>query len=174
MPKEASNHFGSQLYPFISAVARSDLTKPFEEQAASDLPAEIATAIITCHGELTPNYKYIARLREVNEQAKAKATAKEEQPSKKKGLRRANSFIVVGLDGHLFDTKCFNECIDICEKHNVQFSIVSWQVGNNGDSTSQVSIQMMASEKELLSEALTAIEATAAKLGIKIVNYGDS
>lgn len=31
MPKEASNHFGSQLYPFIARVVSSDFDKPFEE-----------------------------------------------------------------------------------------------------------------------------------------------
>lgn len=31
MPKEASNHFGSQLYPFIARVVNSDFSKPFEE-----------------------------------------------------------------------------------------------------------------------------------------------
>lgn len=119
MPKEASNHFGEQLCPFIKAVAESDFSKPLEEQG---LPAEIETAIITCHGQLTKNYEYISKLRTINEQI--------EQP-KGKGLRRNNSFIVLGLEGHLFDTKCFNECIDICEKHKVRFSIVSWDVGNN-------------------------------------------
>lgn len=64
MPKEASNHFGSKLMPFIERVVKSDFTKPFVEQ--TDLPAEIEGAIITCHGALTPNYEYIAKLRELN------------------------------------------------------------------------------------------------------------
>jgi alpha-aminoadipic semialdehyde synthase len=31
MPKEASNHFGSKLMPFVEAVVKSDFSKPFEE-----------------------------------------------------------------------------------------------------------------------------------------------
>mmetsp|Transcript_31251 Transcript_31251/g.38623 ORF Transcript_31251/g.38623 Transcript_31251/m.38623 type:complete len:178 (-) Transcript_31251:624-1157(-) len=57
MPKEASNHFGSKLMPFVEAVVRSDFSRPFAEQ--SDLPEPIRNAIITAHGELTPDYNYI-------------------------------------------------------------------------------------------------------------------
>ena len=31
MPKEASNHFGSKLIPFVEKVVKSDFSKPFEE-----------------------------------------------------------------------------------------------------------------------------------------------
>lgn len=48
MPKEASNHFGSKLMPFVEAVVKSDFTKPFAEQ--TDLPEEIRNACITAHG----------------------------------------------------------------------------------------------------------------------------
>lgn len=65
MPKEASNHFGSRLLPFVEAVVKSDFSKPFAEQ--TDLPEEVRGAIITANGELTPDYAYIQRLREENE-----------------------------------------------------------------------------------------------------------
>lgn len=64
MPKEASNHFGSKLLPFVEAVVKSDFSKPFAEQ--TDLPDEIRNAIITAHGKLTPDYEYIQELREAN------------------------------------------------------------------------------------------------------------
>ena len=48
MPKEASNHFGNKLFPFIKAIALSDSTKPYEEM--SDVPNEIKKAIICAHG----------------------------------------------------------------------------------------------------------------------------
>ena len=57
MPKEASKHFGSKLMPFVEAVVQSDFYRPFDEQ--DDLPEEIRGAVITAHGELTPNYAYI-------------------------------------------------------------------------------------------------------------------
>ena len=68
MPKEASNHFGSQLLPFIKAVATSDPDLPFDQM--TDLPNEIRKAIVVCHGQLTPNYRYIDQLRKFKEQEK--------------------------------------------------------------------------------------------------------
>lgn len=57
MPKEASNHFGEQLFPFVKAVVNSDPTKPFAE--IDDMPNEIKKAMICYQGELTPEFKYI-------------------------------------------------------------------------------------------------------------------
>ena len=69
MPKEASNHFGSALFPFVQQVAMSDNLKPFDQQF-DELPSQIYNAIITCQGELTPNFKYISELRKINEKVK--------------------------------------------------------------------------------------------------------
>jgi hypothetical protein len=33
-----------------------------------DIPAEIKRAIICCHGELAPSYKYIMEMRKIKEQ----------------------------------------------------------------------------------------------------------
>ena len=66
MPKEASNHFGDKLYPFALAAVNSDPTLPFEQM--NDLPNEMKNAIICCHGELTPHYKYIEKMRRIREQ----------------------------------------------------------------------------------------------------------
>lgn len=68
MPKEASNHFGEQLMPFVAAVAASDPAPPFDEQ--NDLPPEIRNAVICAHGALTPKYEYITELRKLREMAK--------------------------------------------------------------------------------------------------------
>jgi len=58
MPKEASNHFGACLKPFIEDVVNSDFSLPFDKQ--TDIPAEIRGATMTAHGKLTPDYEYIA------------------------------------------------------------------------------------------------------------------
>ena len=68
MPKEASNHFGEQLLPFVKAIANADPTLPYDQM--EDVPPEIRKAIICCHGELTPSYKYIMEMRRIKEQAK--------------------------------------------------------------------------------------------------------
>jgi len=69
MPKEASNHFGEKLLPFVVDVLKSDFSKPFAEQ--DDLPREIYNACITTHGKLNPKYTYIAEMRAINEREKA-------------------------------------------------------------------------------------------------------
>lgn len=69
MPKEASNHFGNALLPFVQQVSQSDDSKPFDLQK-DELPPQIYNAIITCQGELTPNFKYISELRKINEKVK--------------------------------------------------------------------------------------------------------
>jgi alpha-aminoadipic semialdehyde synthase len=68
MPKEASNHFGEKLMPFVKAIVNSNPNLPFDQQ--DDLPPEIRKAVIVCHGELTPSYKYIEELRSIRQQAK--------------------------------------------------------------------------------------------------------
>lgn len=65
MPKEASNHFGEALFPFVSSVANSNFDDEFSSQQ-ENLPAEITSATICCHGQLTPKYSYISELRKLN------------------------------------------------------------------------------------------------------------
>ena len=120
MPKEASNHFGSKLLPFVERVVKSDFSKPFTEQ--SDLPAEIHGAVITCHGKLTPDFAYIAKLREANELIAAKSEGGD-------GMSTGLHGFTLMLTGHLFDTKVFNNTIDCCEKHETSFRVIEWEVG---------------------------------------------
>lgn len=65
MPREASNHFGSRLFPFVKACLDSKFDTPWEE--VNDLPLEIHNAVIAANGDLTPNYTYIRKLRAHNE-----------------------------------------------------------------------------------------------------------
>jgi alanine dehydrogenase len=56
LPREASVYFSHVLKPFIPAMARCDLSVPFEE---CTLPPEIKRAVIAYQGQLTPDYQYI-------------------------------------------------------------------------------------------------------------------
>jgi alpha-aminoadipic semialdehyde synthase len=56
LPREASTDFSRVLTPFIPALARCDLSAPFEE---CKLPPEIKRAVIVYQGQLTPDYQYI-------------------------------------------------------------------------------------------------------------------
>lgn len=86
----------------------------------------------------------------------------------KKSLRRNLSLVTVSLCGHLFDTKCFNNVIDLCEENQVQFKVIGWDIGNFSNTTSSVTIQMMTSDTEALNTVMDKIEETAEKLNINI------
>lgn len=128
MPKEASNHFGSCLLPFVEAVVNSDFTKPFEEQ--TDLPAEIYGACITAHGKLTPDYEYIWKLKELN------ACIKPEDGESSHGMQ---GFTLI-LEGHIFDKNLINNCLNICEDKALTFRIVHLKVGNSVSENTSVTI----------------------------------
>ncbi len=56
LPKEASQTFSRALSPFLPAIARVDLSAPFEE---AKLPAPIKKSVILWNGELTPSFAYM-------------------------------------------------------------------------------------------------------------------
>ena len=120
MPKEASNHFGSKLIPFVSKVVKSDFSKPFEQM--DDIPEEIKGAIICAHGKLTPGYTYIQNLREANE-----LVAKQSDKASSAGMQGYTLCLI----GHLFDTNGFNKVLNACEEMDVQFRIIEWEIGMN-------------------------------------------
>jgi alpha-aminoadipic semialdehyde synthase len=64
-PREATQWFGDHLLPFIEQILKSD---PNNEKF-TDYPPEIARAVITTHGRLTPAYEYIADLRKIREKS---------------------------------------------------------------------------------------------------------
>lgn len=64
LPREASKHFGDLLLPYVQLLCASDATIPFQEQK-SHLPTELHGACITSNGRLTPNFKYIAPVRQL-------------------------------------------------------------------------------------------------------------
>lgn len=53
-PRDASEHFGDSLFPFLNGLLSADFDVPFEHLA---LPAAIQGAALTHRGELTPRYR---------------------------------------------------------------------------------------------------------------------
>ena len=141
---DASEHFGKCLLPLLPALARSDGSKPFEEQ--TDIPEELRGAIIACHGHLTPSmcttklwidahlqncklcfsfedFDYISTLREANERAKLGRNLR---------MTRAESFVTVDLHGHLFDTGAMAKvCVSLASFR--MHSLVSKPMRNSAD-----------------------------------------
>lgn len=58
LPREASEHFGDSLFPFLGGLIAADFRCDFEHLS---LPAAILEALITHRGELTPRYRYLER-----------------------------------------------------------------------------------------------------------------
>ncbi len=56
LPREASETFSRALTPFVPAMARADLSAPFD---AVELPDPIRRSTILWHGEFTPPYEYM-------------------------------------------------------------------------------------------------------------------
>lgn len=55
-PRDASEHFGDSLFPFVQGLLGADFTAPFEHLT---LPAAILEATVVHAGELTPRYRYL-------------------------------------------------------------------------------------------------------------------
>ena len=58
LPYDSSTGFSTALLPFIPEIIKADYTKDFK---GLKLPPEIKNALILCHGEFTPDYKYLEK-----------------------------------------------------------------------------------------------------------------
>ena len=57
-PRDATEHFGDSLFPFLANVARADYDVPFRHLT---LPAGVLAGVITHAGELAPSYRHLQR-----------------------------------------------------------------------------------------------------------------
>ncbi|UCE26043.1 MAG: hypothetical protein JSW52_06660 [Candidatus Coatesbacteria bacterium] len=56
IPREASEHFGAMLEPYVPAIARADYNVPFSEL---ELPPPIKRAVLAHRGALTEKFEYL-------------------------------------------------------------------------------------------------------------------
>lgn len=61
LPRESTDFFGELLFPYIPEILQSDAKKPFH---AGEFSPAVSGAIIASNGNLTPNFEYIAELRQ--------------------------------------------------------------------------------------------------------------
>lgn len=141
MPMEASNHFGMKLFPFIEDIVKSDFSKPFGEQ--EDYATEMKNAVITCHGQLTPNYEYISEMRKVNEQLKKQ----QKELDLKKIAEKGFSYLYFEISGHLFDKQFFNKSLDLFEKYKANYKITKWEIGQTLHEATTVGLQIAADDE---------------------------
>lgn len=157
VPADASQHFGDALMPFIPALVRSNPARPFDEQ--DDLPEELRGAVIAAHGELTPNFKYIARLRASDERASA---------TRKLKRARAESFITFNMRGHLFDSGAINKLLDVVEESDASVNIMDITAGRTVDQPSTASLQLFAPMNADMAAILNTIRAVVATNGCEV------
>lgn len=91
-----------------------------------------------------------------------------EAERKTSSLKRGMRFATVVFRGHLFDTKFFNNAIDVFEELKIDFRVVEWQVGTHAKNTSQVTMQLMAQEAGPMDAAKERIEKVAEQKGVTI------
>eukprot|EP00742_Colponemidia_sp_Colp-10_P006586 GILJ01007057.1.p1 GENE.GILJ01007057.1~~GILJ01007057.1.p1 ORF type:complete len:567 (-),score=95.36 GILJ01007057.1:268-1968(-) len=159
LPRDASNHFGTCLMPFLPKLATSDGSREWEDM--TDLPDELRFACILANGKLTPNFRYIQRLREVGqrEQKQQKTQFNAEV------LRRTASFCSVTIRGHLFDSGLINRCLNILEEQQAKFRMLDWEIGQTTDQTSSVVIQLISADPSTLRNILKNLAALASEVG---------
>jgi len=58
LPRESSEFFSKELYPFMESIAQCDFSVPFGELIIAN---EIKRALILLNGEFTPNYEYLTK-----------------------------------------------------------------------------------------------------------------
>uniref|UniRef100_A0A1I8HYP0 Saccharopine dehydrogenase n=1 Tax=Macrostomum lignano TaxID=282301 RepID=A0A1I8HYP0_9PLAT len=111
MPRESTEFFGSLLMPYVYDIMSSDAKQPFDKWEADPI---VKNAIITSNGSLTPNFEYIAELRD----------AKRKQSAGRARSRQAvkHRLLVLG-SGHVADVE------SMASKYNCQpvFADVSSQ-----------------------------------------------
>ena len=110
-PSDASEHFGSRLFPFIEGIMNSDMSKPLKEQG---LPAEIERAVITDKGKLTNLFTYITKLREQKRKLVKSSSSDSPMFIRKNSIFRSDNTKIrmFKLRGHLFDKKTINKLLD--------------------------------------------------------------
>lgn len=96
LPRESTDFFGDLLIPFAMDILQSDASKPLD---AHNFSGPVYNAIITSNGKLTPNYQYIAELRENNNRSRHKSDSSSE--GKKQVLVLGAGFVSAPLVEYL-------------------------------------------------------------------------
>ena len=109
LPKESSEYFSTQLFPFLEKLATSDSDVSLEEQEKF-LGPEMFGAMITWDGKLTSGFKYIEAMKR--------------EHTTSVSMKGDNSE-VLKIEGHLFDSGIINQILDLVESHDAEYSILN-------------------------------------------------
>jgi hypothetical protein len=70
--------------------------------------------------------------------------------------------------GHLFDTKFFNNSLDILESNGLKFRVVEMKIGNTTGEPSQVTLQIIGKESDEFNQAIGRVQALGKEVGVAI------
>ena len=172
MPLEASKHFGESLLPFLPELLTLNSSTEFKDiQEVSDI---MKHSIVVYNGNYTKNYKYIAQLRKLNDLQKKEEQEIKEMKKKSKGLKKSISFTSLNITGHIFDTKFFNNTLDIFETAKANFRIIHIHCGQRAEEESSATIQIFSNDVLRLNSAIDTLYEAAEDLPVQInKNYND-
>mmetsp|Transcript_71797 Transcript_71797/g.126776 ORF Transcript_71797/g.126776 Transcript_71797/m.126776 type:complete len:1110 (-) Transcript_71797:14-3343(-) len=168
LPREASEHFGDCLLPFLPVLA-SELapTEPSSSDrmaGSENLPMPIRGAIITEGGALARDFRYIPQLRELSQgeavQAEVEAVHVAQQGAH--GTWGAPpACCTLELTGHIFDSRLINRVADLIEEDQGRLQILALDVGRSVGDQSFFSFLVMAHSEERLGALVGKIQVAA-------------
>jgi len=148
LPREATDHFGKCLLPFLPDLARG----------AQDVPEPIKGAIICENGAITNAFRYIPQLRKMNEQGTGADGYQENTAAlRPHGLQAPPACKTLELRGHLFDSLLINKVCDLAEIGKARVQILNLQVGAVNQEESVVTLMVMAQSDERLESVVDQI-----------------
>jgi len=139
LPREASQHFGDVLMPFVDALAQNTET--------AKLPSELSRALIADQGRLRPDFEYIQKLRLESERAKLSRTESGSIPTSRSVALQGTA--VFSLTGHMFDSGLINKCLDVIEHNQGVFHIAECFVRPHQKSTIVLQVTMPGGRQDL-------------------------
>jgi len=158
--------------PFLPELLKLDSDTKFEDiEGVSDI---MKNSIICYNGALTKNYKYIDQLRKLNELQKKEDEEIKEMKRESKGLKRSISFTSLCISGHIFDTKFFNDTLDILESADTSFRVMNLTCGQREDEESSATLQIFSHDILKLNNALEKLHEAAESLPVKITKNYDN
>jgi ACT domain-containing protein len=115
------------------------------------------------------------QLRKLNELQKKEEQEILEMRSapKKKGLKRSMSFTSLCISGHIFDTRFFNDTLDILETAKANFVVLNMRIGQREEEESSASLQIFSHDTMRFNTALDKIYELAEGLPVKITKTYD-
>lgn len=178
LPREASQHFGDCLLPFLPALAFDMAPKapPVSKRGSMELPIPGGSdtlplpargAIIAEGGALSHSFKYIQQLRDVQ---KGKVVKAEDAVSgfAEKPWMAPPTHCTLELTGHLFDTRLINRVADICEDNRARLQILLLDVGRSFGEETFMSFQIMAHSDDQLQAIVDKIQVAADEASVAL------